>query len=117
MAERHEHTGGFQQCSHGRCLNHSPNWERVGEPKLVQNPTPILGRVTYITKRCCGDPMQRVKKVVERRCTKCGRTDTEVLDRDVALCGCCGYHFSFVSIFTESTYTNAPPPRRTRRMG
>ena len=84
-----------KQCEHGRCFQHDPDWERVGEPSFQPNPTYFLKRTTFLTQKCCGMQMQRVKKVVRRKCKKCGREEWELLNYSMALCNCCGYNFTY----------------------
>ena len=79
-----------RQCDHGRCFNHSPDWERVGEPIFQPNPVHFLNITTFFTKKCCDMRMQRVKKVVRRKCKKCGAEEWEVISYLTALCSCCG---------------------------
>ena len=85
------------QCRHGRCLDHGPEWENVGEKRLEPNPG-VFGQKTYwiAIRRCCGRPMARYKEVQTKRCRKCGRTEDHVGKYPFALCLCCGYHFDFV---------------------
>jgi len=78
-------------CQHGMCKDHSPEWKNMGEAFLSPNPD-IFGAKTYWLDRCCGKGMTRTQKVRMQLCTKCGRTQVEVLAKEVALCKCCGYH-------------------------
>ncbi len=79
------------QCSHGMCLDHGPEWENVGEKRREPNPG-IFGKKTCWTIRHCGQPMARYKEVQTRRCRKCGRTEDYIANCYLALCLCCGYH-------------------------
>ena len=78
-------------CQHGMCKDHNPEWKNMGEAFLSPNPD-IFGAKTYWLDRCCGKGMIRTQKVQMQICTKCGRTQIEVLIKEVALCKCCGYH-------------------------
>lgn len=81
-----------EQCNHGNCLNHSPQWERVGEPYVQSNPSFIYNRRTFMFRRHCGIPMQRVSRRVVEQCGICGRKKEFLLDELAALCTCCGYY-------------------------
>lgn len=81
------------ECGHGMCLDHGPNWENIGGVRREPDPG-VFGRKTYWGARHCGKPMARYKEVQLRRCGKCGREEEEVRNKDLALCLCCGYHFS-----------------------
>jgi hypothetical protein len=86
----------YEQCPHGKCLNHDPEWEIVNK---WREPNPgIFGVKTYWRTRCCGRPMARYKKMETWRCRKCGREQDNIKNDSLALCLCCGYHF-----------TNIPP--------
>ena len=78
-------------CEHGMCKDHDPEWKNMGKAFLSPNPG-IFGAKTYWLVRCCGKGMIRTQKVQMQICTKCGRTQIEVLIKEVALCKCCGYH-------------------------
>lgn len=84
---------GYQhkQCPHGRCLNHNPEWEKVGVKRLEPNPG-FLGKKTYWTIHCCGKAMARYKEVQTQRCKQCGRTEDVITISEIELCLCCGYH-------------------------
>ena len=82
------------QCVHGMCHNHEPDWENVGEKRSEPNP---VGKKTYWKSRHCGKLMKRYKEVQTQKCRKCGRTEDNTMDYDLALCLCCGYHFTNVS--------------------
>lgn len=82
-----------EQCSHGKCLNHSPQWERVGEPIFQNNPTRFRKIITFLRYGHCGIYMRRMSKSVLQRCKLCGRTEELLLEPLVAVCSCCGYHF------------------------
>ncbi|MBI2096394.1 MAG: hypothetical protein HYT43_02050 [Candidatus Taylorbacteria bacterium] len=88
------------QCRHGRCLDHGPEWENVGEKRREPNPG-IFGKKTYRKSRCCGQPMARYKEVQTKRCKKCGRTEDHI-ENYLALCLCCGYHFDTISYASYS---------------
>lgn len=77
------------QCSHGMCLNHGPEWENVGDKFLIPDPG-FLGNPCYWFTRCCGKAMARQAKVQSRRCKKCGRMERHIIERHIALCTCCG---------------------------
>lgn len=84
-----------EQCAHGNCLNHSPKWERVGEPYCQSYPSFFLERTTFLDRwvhRHCGMPMQRVSRYIMEQCKLCGRKKEILLDELAALCTCCGYH-------------------------
>src|SRR3990167_5285969 len=77
------------QCAHGRCQNHDPEW--VSIDKSVRPNPYFFGLVkTRWFDRCCGKPMESLKKVDVRRCTKCGRLKEFVIDNRMAKCLCCG---------------------------
>ncbi len=82
-----------KQCAHGKCLNHDPKWENVGEKRLIPNPG-SFGIETYWGKSCCGEAMARRTTVQDMQCRECGRKITVIANWEVALCLCCGYHFS-----------------------
>ncbi len=84
------------QCRHGRCLDHGPEWESVGEKRREPNPG-IFGKKTYWMDRHCGRLMARYKEVQTRKCRKCGRAEDLVMNYNLALCLCCGYHFTNAS--------------------
>lgn len=77
------------QCRHGRCLDHGPEWENVGEVRREPDPG-IFGKKTWWFTRCCGAPMARMKDVQRKRCKKCGRTEDHIKKSYFALCLCCG---------------------------
>jgi len=85
-----EKTYAYHACEHGCCLNHNPEWEKVGEARQVPDPG-ITGAKTYWSRRHCGAAMTRVKTVQTYQCVKCGRSEHKVMNR-LALCKCCGYH-------------------------
>lgn len=78
-------------CPHGMCLNHSPEWENVGQVRYEPDPG-FLGTLVYGHTSCCTQPMARREKVQDQRCRKCGRTRliTTTFGYQVALCLCCG---------------------------
>ncbi len=80
-----------KECPHGRCLNHGPRWEDIGE-RFDNNPT-IFGAKTWWRTACCGKKMARVKKISIRKCRQCGRREEFVADESHALCKCCGHKF------------------------
>ena len=84
------------QCVHGMCHNHGPERENVGEKRCEPNPG-IFGKKTYWTRRHCGQLMAQYKEVQTRKCRKCGRTEDNITNYYLALCLCCGYHFTNVS--------------------
>jgi len=86
--EKHSYTE--KQCPHGMCLDHSPEWERIGEPEFVPNPD-LFGKHSLF-HRHCGQRMLKVEKLVKERCKRCGREGFEILDWNANLCECCGYH-------------------------
>src|SRR3989338_1911638 len=74
-------------CPHGRCLNHSPDWE---EPKRKAVPNPgFFGQLRYSSLRCCGKGMLRMKETFSMKCKKCGR-DGGYEGNEHGLCDCCG---------------------------
>jgi hypothetical protein len=75
------------------CLNHGPKWETVKE---WQEPNPMLwGLVkTYWFKKCCGKPMARYREMQKNQCKKCRRVEIGITNSLLALCLCCGYHFT-----------------------
>ena len=87
-----------KKCPHGMCLNHSPEWENVGEKRREPNPTSITRAKTYrfgiLPGICCDSRMARYKEVYTQRCKKCGRTQDLVTMSSLALCLCCGRHFN-----------------------
>ena len=91
-------------CAHGMCANHDPEWKNLGKPRTVPNPG-IFGKRTYWMIRCCERSMARYKKVQRRQCQKCGRNEDQITINDLALCLCCGYHFSIeTKQFVNSGY-------------
>lgn len=79
------------QCSHGQCLNHKPEWEKVGDEQLKPDPAlGIFNKKTYWLTSCCGTSMSRYKKVQIRQCGKCARQEEYVTHYFIALCLCCG---------------------------
>lgn len=84
------------QCVHGRCLNHGPEWENIGE-KRFEVYRGIFGNGVWWLSRCCGKPMAHMKEVQTRRCKKCGRQEDHVADSYIALCHCCGRHYTHPS--------------------
>ena len=80
------------QCHHGMCLGHGPEWENIGEKRWEPNPG-IFGLKTYWRSHHCGQPMARFKEVRTRQCQKCRRTEDHIVISGLALCLCCGYHF------------------------
>jgi ribosomal protein L37E len=83
--QKHECT----MCEHGFCRNHNPDWE----VSTRQEPNPgIFGAKTYWISHHCGRAMARYRVVQTKRCRKCGRTEEEVVNYNLALCLCCGYH-------------------------
>lgn len=89
VTEKHSH----EQCLHGMCLKHNPEWEKVGERRSVPNPSFWGLKKTYWGEKCCGTRMARYKVVQTQKCRKCGHTRDEVLLDELAYCTCCGYHF------------------------
>ena len=81
----------YIQCGHGRCLDHGPEWENVGNVRREPNPG-IFGQKTYWFTHCCGAPMARYKNVQTKRCQKCGRQEDHITYDHLALCLCCGRH-------------------------
>jgi hypothetical protein len=88
------------QCVHGRCLDHGPEWENVGEKRLEPNPG-IFGKKTWWFTRCCGKPMAQMKEVQTQRCKKCGRQEDHVTNYYIALCYCCGRRFTHSSAYDD----------------
>ena len=89
-----------QECEHGHCFQHSPQWERVGEALFRSSPKLFLGRFfkKFRSYRHCGLNMLRMSKYVTQRCKLCGRQENKILGELVAYCECCGYHFGFDTI-------------------
>jgi hypothetical protein len=85
-----------EQCIHGRCLNHNPDWENLGKVRLEPSPSFFVRSRTYWGTWCCGRPMARMKEVQTRRCRKCGRTEEHINHPYHALCLCCGRNFENV---------------------
>jgi len=81
---------GYQQCAHGRCLNHGPEWEWFDGKAFEPNPG-LFGQKTYWMQRCCGKAMARMIEIQTRRCKKCGREE-RLCTQQLAVCQCCGYH-------------------------
>jgi len=50
------------QCCHGMCLDHDPEWEKVGVKRHEPNPG-VFGKKTYWLVRHCEKPMARYKVV------------------------------------------------------
>ena len=80
-----------RKCVHGKCLNHDPEWENVGEKEY--KPNPGIFKKTYWLSRCCGRAMAQYKEVQRRQCQKCGSYEDFVTYESIALCLCCGCHF------------------------
>lgn len=85
------------QCRHGRCLDHGPEWENIGEVRREPNPEFFGFKKTYWASWCCSKPMARYKEVQTQRCRKCGRTKDRIINSNLVLCLCCGYHFTNIS--------------------
>jgi len=88
------------QCAHGKCLDHGPEWENIGEKWL----SPLSWIFAWTLGRwwfnwCCGKPMARMYEVQKRRCKKCGRKEDHVISSYVALCQCCGKRFTHSSAY------------------
>ena len=84
-----------QQCAHGECLKHSPEWQDVGPKRCVPNPGMFFSTYWFgKVNRCCGRPTLRVKEVQTRQCQRCGRKEECVTDDKLHLCSCCGRTFS-----------------------
>ena len=91
IPQQHTH----QECGHGHCLDHSPQWERTGEPFFNLKPFVFLWW-RLRTFKChvhCEKNMCRMSKHVRQQCKLCGRMDVKLLEELVAYCGCCGYNF------------------------
>jgi len=83
-----------KSCKHGHCIGHEPEWEQVGEPRYLPYPSLLFRRTFSVFRWHCGRPMQRVKKVAERKCRKCGRQETVIAEEAASyllfVCPCCG---------------------------
>lgn len=86
--ERASRSSVPHQCPHHKCLDHEPEWERVGEILLVPS-RGFLGQTILFFQWCCAKPMGRFKEVYTMRCKVCGRTKKHLLQYQ-ALCSCCG---------------------------
>ena len=97
--ESHSH----RQCHHRRCLHHAPEMVDHGDVRHEPNHAFFGLITTYLTARCCGESMARVKKVQTKRCKKCGRVEDFVYLYLVALCRCCGRtrKMNFAFLFFE----------------
>ncbi len=84
-----------KMCQHNKCFQHVPDWGRE-KTDFFPAPTFFLRRKTFITHRCCGKSMLRMKKIRAMECRKCGSTTVEILDI-VALCSCCGSRHEVIS--------------------
>jgi hypothetical protein len=83
-----------QQCAHGMCLNHDPEWENLGQQRREPQRN-MFGRIkTYWEFKCCRQKMVHAREVQTQRCRKCGRTREHILNYNVVLCLCCGHHFT-----------------------
>ena len=83
-----QHTQHSKQCKHEHCLNHKPEWKRVGTPRIVINPG-LFGAKTYWLHRCCHAAMERRKQVQTQQCATCGRIQYWE-QKTMAVCLCCG---------------------------
>ena len=116
-----------KQCSHGRCLNHSPKWKEV-EPgnkmKAHIRPLGYLDKLTNLYRKirgfaifyrietvgqfgsdnCCDRPLLRCDYASQQRCELCGREDFRV-GRAVQYCRCCGY----AKFYIPGEWRGAPP--------
>lgn len=93
-----------KKCPHGHLIqgvlcDHGPawDWEDLGEKYYEPNPG-LFGKKTYWMSRHCGRPMARYKVIQKQKCLKCG-TIRDNVDNCIALCLCCGHHFSQFSNF------------------
>lgn len=77
------------RCIHGNCLNHVPKMEKIGESRLVPAPIMTFWK-TWLSTRCCGAPMLRMKRIRTMQCALCGRTEVDVENHSLAVCECCG---------------------------
>jgi hypothetical protein len=77
----------YLQCSHGHCLNHSPEWRNIGNKRLEH---PGFFRKFWWSTWCCAKPMERYQEVQRQQCEKCGRQAENVIERYIAVCCCCG---------------------------
>lgn len=92
-----------QQCNHGYCLHHNPQWERAGDVLFTPKPLVFLWFKLH-TYRChfhCGNAMERMSKYVMQRCRLCGRQEKKLLEESIAYCICCGYHFRHSTTFAQ----------------
>ena len=89
-----DHNYPKKQCPHGRCMKHNPEWKNIGKERYEPNPVVFGLKKTYWTNFCCGKPMARYKEIQKQQCKECGRTRDLIRDHNIALCLCCGYHFS-----------------------
>lgn len=84
------HNCNDKQCPHGRCLNHGPQWENIGEPRYVPDPDLFGLKKRYFFATCCGARMTRVRSVQNQRCKICKREQEFEKSYFIALCECCG---------------------------
>jgi hypothetical protein len=111
---------GFPEkcCDHGRCLDHSPDWYRLGDgilqPQVAQFdlmdhiitllrhlPWPVgaycpeVKKIKIFSEKCCSKPLIHCALEVDLLCKKCNRKDIE-RTKNFKCCTCCGYKKSFV---------------------
>jgi hypothetical protein len=80
------------RCAHGKCLNHNPEWENIGQKLIFQKPLFFGLYQWYLASWCCRRPMTRYQVVQNQCCKKCGRQQARIIEANLALCVCCGYH-------------------------
>lgn len=77
----------LEQCIHHKCLNHKPEWEEIGNSYYTSRNGLLK---VYLSERCCGQFMRRVRIERHAQCTKCGSERVVVKHHYLALCMCCG---------------------------
>lgn len=87
--------GGYKQCSHGRCLNHHPEWERIEDNIFI--PLSFWQRLRSRAHtggpypKCCGKRMAISVFCTRQKCQKCARTRLSYFASWVYICSCCGF--------------------------
>jgi hypothetical protein len=87
--------GGYRQCSHGKCLNHHPEWETI--EKNIHIPCSFLEKLRfwfrpqYEYPGCCGKRMAMSVLYYKEKCRKCNRVRLSYYLDVVFVCSCCGF--------------------------
>ena len=78
-----------QGCPHGKCINHTPDWENIGKKYIIPSPRFFGLKKTNWGLMHCGKHMVIYKEIQKRKCKKCNMIDDHVERRDVLICSCC----------------------------